>query len=204
VSCYQSDVYVPQYDEYGEDIGGHLFFTGCHQNYVDTISEAVALFGFLNVGQTQCLTSQYEEGGTFRFYCVDSQNGPFDSYAFHLSDRVPSAAYTGPKVASIRGGSNEFGSLPDYPQQKGSDMQCVTIGEGGTLVLQNPQPANISECGMVVLSGSEAMGNPFALSSEAGAAISVAIIGVWAVAFGIRAAIQTLFLKGSNDEEVPA
>jgi hypothetical protein len=57
---------------------------------------------------------------------------------------------------------------------------------------------------MVVLSGSEAMGNPFALSAEAGATISVAIIGVWAVAFGIRAAIQTLFVKGSNHEELPA
>lgn len=204
MSCYQSDVYVPQYDEYGEDLGGQTYFTGCHEDHVDTISEAAGLAGFLNVEQTQCLTLQFEEGGTFRFLCADAQNGPFESYAFHLADRAPSPAYTGAKVASIRGGSNDFGSLPDYPQQKGSDMQCVTIGEGGALVLQNPQPANLSECGMVVLSGSEAMGNPFALSTEAGAAISVAIIGVWAVAFGIRAAIQTLFVKGSNHEEVPA
>lgn len=204
MSCYQSDVYVPQYDEYGEDIGGQLYFTGCHEDHVDTISEAVALSGYLDVQQAHCVTSQYHEGGTFRLYRVDGESGPFDTWVFHLSDMSPGPAYTGAMVASIKGGSNGDGSLPDYPQQKGSDMQCVTIGEGGALVLQNPQPANLSECGMVVLSGSEAMGNPFALSAEAGATISVAIIGVWAVAFGIRAAIQTLFVKGSNHEEVPA
>ena len=81
-------------------------------------------------------------------------------------------------------------------------MQCVIADEGGALVIQNPQPANLSECGMVVLSGSEAMGNPFALSTEEGAVIGTAIVAVWAVGFGIRAVIQTL--KGSSNEEVSA
>ena len=204
MSCYQSDVYVPQYDEFGVEIGGQTFFTGCHQSHVDTVSEAASIAGWLDIEHTQCVTLQYEAGGTFRVMCFDAANGPFDTYAFHLADVSPGPAYTGPKVASIKGGSNEFLSLPDFPQQKGSDMLCVTTGEGGALVVQNPQPANLSECGMVVLSGSEAMGNPFALSSEAGAAIAVAIITVWAVAFGCRAAIQTLFLKGSTNDESSA
>lgn len=204
MGCYQSDVYVQNgYDEDWSPVYD-VFYTGCHQNHVDTVSEAVSLAGFLNVEQTQCVTLQYETGGTFRVYCVDAQSGPFETYAFYLPDASPGPAYTGPKVASIKGGSNEFASLADFPQQKGSDMQCLTIGEGGALVVQNPQPADLSACEMVVLSGSEAMGNPFALSTEAGAAIAVAIIGVWAIAFGIRAAIQTLFVKGSNHEEVSA
>lgn len=78
-------------------------------------------------------------------------------------------------------------------------MLCVTTGEGGALIVQNPQPANLSECGMVVLSGSEALGNPFALSAEDGAAISAAIITIWAVAFAARVVIQ--IVKGSANEE---
>lgn len=206
MSCYQSDVYVPQYNEYGEEIGGDTYFTGCHANYVDTVSQALTLSGVMQPQTSNCVAAQFEETGTFRFFCVDAESGvgPFESYAFHLADGTPGPAYTGARVASIKGGSNGLGFLPDYPQQKGSDMQCVTIGEGGALVVQNPQPADLSACEMVVLSGSEAMGNPFALSTEAGATIAVAIIGVWAVAFGIRAAIQTLFVKGSEDVQVPA
>lgn len=204
MGCYQSDVYVQNgYDEDWSPVYD-VFYTGCHQSHVDTISEAASLVGFLNVELTQCLTLQYEEGGTFRFMCADMQNGPFETYAFYLPDVSPGPAYTGAKVALIKGGSNEFSSLPDFPQQKGSDMQCLTIGEGGALVVQNPQPADLSACEMVVLSGSEAMGNPFALSAEEGATISVAIIGVWAVAFAFRALIQTLSVKGSNHEEVSA
>ncbi len=206
MSCYQSDIYVPQYNEYGEEIGGDTYFTGCYASYVDTVSEALVLSGYMQPSTSNCVTVHFEEGGTFRYFCFDTEsgNGPFETYAFHLVDGTSGPAYTGAKVASIKGGSNGLGSLPDYPQQKGSDMQCVTIGEGGALVVQNPQPADLSACEMVVLSGSEAMGNPFALSTEAGATIAVAIIGVWAVAFGIRAAIQTLFVKGSEDVQVPA
>lgn len=201
MGCYQSDVYVPQFDELGTVIDYQVLFTGCHQDYVDTVSEALSLLGGMDVSKSACVTTQYEQSGTFRYYCVDQQIGPFESYAFFLPDGVP-VQYAGPHVASIAGGSNQDGSLPNYPQAKGTDMLCVTTGEGGALVIQNPQPANLSECGMVVLSGSEAMGNPFALSTEEGAVIGTAIVAVWAVGFGIRAVIQTL--KGSSNEEVSA
>lgn len=188
----------------GNVVDGQFHTTGCHVDYVDTVSEAIGFIGWLQVEASQCVTYAYSDGGSFSFVCVDANYGSFSSDVFSDPSYEPGAPYVGPRVSFIKGGANDVGSLPDYPQQKGNDMQCVTIGEGGALVLQNPQPANLSECGMVVLSGSEAMGNPFALSAEAGATISVAIIGVWAVAFGIRAAIQTLFVKGSNHEEVPA
>ncbi|MCQ9378317.1 hypothetical protein [Methyloversatilis sp. XJ19-49] len=204
MSCYQTSVYVPQENDLGEDVGGQFFNTGCHQSYVDTVSEAIGFIGWLNVETGQCVTYNYNDGGSFSFVCVDSDNGSFAGDVYFDENIAPTAPYTGAHVAFIKGGSNAFGSLPDYPQQKGSNMLCVTTGEGGALVVQNPQPANLSECGMVVLSGSEAMGNPFALSSEAGAAIAVAIITVWAVAFGCRAAIQTLFLKGSTNDESSA
>lgn len=83
-------------------------------------------------------------------------------------------------------------------------MICVEQDGAGNLVVSNPQPADVSACGMVVPSGSAVIGNPFALTADAGAAIAVAIITVWAVAFGCRAAIQTLFLKGSTNDESSA
>lgn len=91
---------------------------------------------------------------------------------------------------------------PSVPRVGGKNMQCVVVDTNGALVLQDPQPADISSCAMVVLSGSEAVGNPFALSAEDGAAVGVAIIGVWAVAFAIRAVIQPL--KGIEHESSEA
>ncbi|MCQ9372843.1 hypothetical protein NMQ14_01115 [Methyloversatilis sp. XJ19-13] len=203
MGCYSAEVFIPIYDEFGNEVGNELFYSGCYASHADTISEAVSLRGTLDVSTTKCVTAVLDSEGYISFSCLDSVGVSFNSYLPYWPESG-AVEYFGPHVASITGSANQFGSLPDYPQQKGSNMLCVTTGEGGALVVQNPQPANLSECGMVVLSGSEAMGNPFALSSEAGAAIAVAIITVWAVAFGCRAAIQTLFLKGSTNDESSA
>ncbi|MBU0601497.1 MAG: hypothetical protein KKD25_03730 [Gammaproteobacteria bacterium] len=81
-------------------------------------------------------------------------------------------------------------------------MICVEQNGEGVLVATNPQPADVSACGMVVPSGQAVVGNPFALSVEDGAAVSAAIIGVWAVAYVFRIVIQSV--KGSTHEESPS
>jgi hypothetical protein len=83
-------------------------------------------------------------------------------------------------------------------------MHCIEQDQDGRLVIMNPQPADLSACAMLVPSGQAVVGNPFALDVEAGAALSVAIISVWAIAFAFRSIMQTLSVKGSNHEEVSA
>lgn len=64
-------------------------------------------------------------------------------------------------------------------------MLCVTTTPDGTLAVLNPQPVEATACTLVVLSPSEAA-SPFNLSLEAGTAIGVAILGVFAVAATFR------------------
>ena len=82
---------------------------------------------------------------------------------------------------------------------------CVDISSG-QVVVANPQPADLSNCSAVVLSGAEFQGlataDIFNISVADGLTISSAIVGVWVIGWAFRALIITLKEtdKGVNDD----
>ena len=69
--------------------------------------------------------------------------------------------------------------------------QCVAIDTAGAVVQDLSTPCT----GLVLLTPAEYAAiatNPFQLTAEDGFILSVAIIGVWAAAFSIRAVIRAL------------
>jgi hypothetical protein len=72
---------------------------------------------------------------------------------------------------------------------------CVDISSG-QVVVANPQPADLSNCSAVVLSGAEFQGlataDIFNISVADGLTIATAIVGVWAIGWVFRALILTL------------
>lgn len=66
-------------------------------------------------------------------------------------------------------------------------MICIEINGVGVLQAVNPQPSDISTCALVAGSALEVASNPIvSLTSDEGGAIGVAILGLWAVAWGVR------------------
>ena len=53
-------------------------------------------------------------------------------------------------------------------------------------IADNPQPTDFSTCSFVIQSGAEVTLSPFALTTEQGAQIGAAILGLWAVAWVLR------------------
>lgn len=82
---------------------------------------------------------------------------------------------------------------------------CVDFSSG-QVVVANPQPADVSNCSAVVLSGAEFQGlataDIFNISVADGLTISTAIVGVWVIGWAFRALIITLKEtdKGVNDD----
>lgn len=70
-------------------------------------------------------------------------------------------------------------------------MICVEVLQDGSVVYQSPQSADVSECAFVLLSSAESV-SPFNLTTDQGAQISVAVVGVWAVAMVVRMLIRAL------------
>lgn len=72
-------------------------------------------------------------------------------------------------------------------------MRCVAVDPStGAVYVQHPEPADVSSCALVLASPGEIGASPFSLDVPAASAIGAAILTLWAVAWGIRSAIQTL------------
>lgn len=71
-------------------------------------------------------------------------------------------------------------------------MICVEALPDGSLSVVDPQPADTSGCGMVLVSGLEAASSPWALTPEQGSDIGGAILAVWGLAFVFRLLARTL------------
>lgn len=76
-------------------------------------------------------------------------------------------------------------------------MLCVAQGDDGFIYVVDPQPVTVAECGLVLVSGQEAVSSPFSLTNEQGAQIGGAILLVWAAAWGCR----TLYRQITYQEE---
>ena len=79
-------------------------------------------------------------------------------------------------------------------------MLCVEQDINGVILALDPQPADVSLCPLVLVSGPEAALSPWALTPEQGAEIGGAILLVWAIAFGFRAVARTLSTAQSKEE----
>jgi hypothetical protein len=69
---------------------------------------------------------------------------------------------------------------------------CATVNSAQQVVIVLPQPANISTCALLIPTTEDSLNSPFNLTPADGYAIAVAIVGVWAVGFGIRAIARVL------------
>lgn len=78
-------------------------------------------------------------------------------------------------------------------------MICVEVLEDGSVVYQSPQPVDVADCAFVLLSSGDAV-SPLHLTTEQGAQISIAVIGVWAVAMVIRILIRSLNVDENQGE----
>lgn len=77
-------------------------------------------------------------------------------------------------------------------------MICVQVLEDGSIVYQSPQPVDVSGCSFVLLSSSDAV-SPFHLTTDQGAQISLAVVGVWAVAMVVRMLIRALNVDDNGE-----
>lgn len=72
-------------------------------------------------------------------------------------------------------------------------MLCVQTDANGFFYVVSPQPADVSACTAVVISGVESsqLGSIFQpMTAQEGATIGTAIWGAWAVAWGFRILIR--------------
>jgi len=70
-------------------------------------------------------------------------------------------------------------------------MQCVDITAEGFVITVNAPGGNINQCAYV-LQTPQATVSPLVLDNESAMAISIAIMGTWAVACGLRALINLM------------
>lgn len=78
--------------------------------------------------------------------------------------------------------------------------ECVTVSQINGVDVIVPSHANPCTTALLLTPSEFAhiAQNPFVLSIEDGALISAAIVGIWAIAWGIKAAI--LVLRGSDGD----
>lgn len=79
-------------------------------------------------------------------------------------------------------------------------MICVEIGVDGAVYAVTPQPADVSACGMVIVSADSVMNTPWALTPEQGSQIGASILLVWAVAFSFRMIVRALSTVDSEEK----
>ncbi|QGH73293.1 MAG: hypothetical protein [Inoviridae sp. ctBZ32] len=65
-------------------------------------------------------------------------------------------------------------------------MRCVQVDASGFVVDVAPQPVDVATCALVLTSGAEVVGSPFALTIEQANSLLVAILGVWALGWVFR------------------
>lgn len=80
-------------------------------------------------------------------------------------------------------------------------MLCVQVVEGGGVVVVDPQPVEVSACGLVLVSGAEAVSSPFSLSAEQGSQVAGAVLALWGLAFVIRMLIRAMSIDEVRYEE---
>lgn len=76
---------------------------------------------------------------------------------------------------------------------------CVQFDAGGSVYVVQPQPVDTAACGLVIVSGQEAMSSPWALTLEQGSQIGGAILLVWGLAFAFRVVIRALNVDENGD-----
>jgi len=64
-------------------------------------------------------------------------------------------------------------------------MRCVAI-VGGAVVDIDPQPTDVTTCTLILVSPTEVIASPWLLEPDDAGLISVAIIGLWALAWAFR------------------
>jgi hypothetical protein len=68
----------------------------------------------------------------------------------------------------------------------------VQVDAQGQVVDVVPQPADVTTCALVIVSGVEAVSSPWRLTLEEGGLIGGAICLLWGAAFGLRALRRAL------------
>lgn len=76
---------------------------------------------------------------------------------------------------------------------------CVQVDTDGTIYAVQPQPAEVSACSYVLVSGDAALNSPFALTPEQGAQVGGAVLLVWAVAYVFRVLARVLNVDQNGD-----
>lgn len=79
-------------------------------------------------------------------------------------------------------------------------MICVEIGVDGAVYAVSPQPAEVSSCGMVIVSADSVLNTPWALTPEQGSQIGAAVLLVWAVAYTFRLIGRALSTVDSEEK----
>lgn len=79
--------------------------------------------------------------------------------------------------------------------------QCVDITQNpdGSLRLEPSSSTDLQACPYVLQSGAEVGNSPLYLTPSQGVEISVAILGVWAIAWGIKQVVKVLSSGDSNE-----
>ena len=78
-------------------------------------------------------------------------------------------------------------------------MLCAVVAPDGAVYLVDPQPADTSACGLVLVSGLEAASSPWSMTPEQGAEIGGAVLLVWAVAYVFRVVARSLNVDENGD-----
>ena len=71
-------------------------------------------------------------------------------------------------------------------------MLCAVVAPDGAVYVADPQPADTSACGLVLVSGLEAASSPWSMTPEQGSEIGGAVLLVWALAYVFRVVARSL------------
>lgn len=76
---------------------------------------------------------------------------------------------------------------------------CVAVDRNGAVYVVDPQPADTSACGLVLVSGQEAATSPWSMTPEQGSEIAGAVLLIWALAYVFRVCIRALNVDENGD-----
>lgn len=79
-------------------------------------------------------------------------------------------------------------------------MICAAVDPNGLVYVLDPQPVDITTCGLVIQSSIEAASSPFSMTPEQGAQIAGAILMIWAIAFTFRMLIRALNVDTTEEK----